>query len=257
MPAASMLAHFDWAVCSFNSRHFLSTKRKRSLPFKVVLACDPFVHGGALFRELSECKLILNSAPAMLDHVKGSGITSKLAVYIVHSHWYTSTEPKSRFLDIQSNIVRQLSIIWSLSIIIAFVHPDHNCHMVSLIFVKCLHADGWIIRDTNISYPTFDDSIPGGCRLIVSVHSNTEPTCQAFKLKIPLYIPFWPLTCFIWAPFNTPKHTVSCFKDDPSNNIHAVNDNGAPPLTPACLPWISMHPSTHSFTQHTMAAYRR
>jgi hypothetical protein len=111
MRAASMLAHFDWAIYSFNSRHFLSTICVRSLPFKLVLAYNPFVCGRALFCELLECKLILNSAPEMLDCIWGSGITSKLAGYIIHSHRYTSTEPTLRFWDIQSNIMRQLCII--------------------------------------------------------------------------------------------------------------------------------------------------
>jgi hypothetical protein len=84
--AASMLAHFDWAIYCFNSGHFLSTVRKPGLPFKVVLACNPFVHGCTLFCQLSESKLIMNSAPVMLDHIPGSGITSKMVGYTIHSH---------------------------------------------------------------------------------------------------------------------------------------------------------------------------
>ncbi len=228
--ATSMLAHFDRAVYSFNSGHFLSIIHKWGSPFKVVLACNPFVHGCALFCKLSECKLIMNSAPAMLDHIQGSGITSKLAGYIIHSHQYTSTKPTSLFWDIQSNIVRQLCIIRSLSILIAFVHPNHNCRAVSPTFAKCLCADGWITMDTNISYLIFGDSIPGECRLIVGVHSNTKSACPVFEVKTPPSIPFWPLACFIWVSFNTPENTVSYSKDDPSFNLHAVKDNGAPPL---------------------------
>jgi hypothetical protein len=47
--AASMLAHFDWAVYGFNSGHFLLTIKEHGYPFHVVLACDPFVNGRALF----------------------------------------------------------------------------------------------------------------------------------------------------------------------------------------------------------------
>ncbi len=46
--AAGMLTHFDWAVYDFNSGHFGSTIRKRGLPFRVVLACNPFIHRRAL-----------------------------------------------------------------------------------------------------------------------------------------------------------------------------------------------------------------
>jgi hypothetical protein len=66
------------------------------LPFRVVIACDLFVHGRILFRDFSRCEIITDSAPAMLDYVCGSGITSKLTSYLIHSHWYGSTEPTSR-----------------------------------------------------------------------------------------------------------------------------------------------------------------
>jgi hypothetical protein len=69
-----------------------------------------------------------------------------------------------------------------------------------------------------------------------------EPTCQAFKLKTPPSISFWPLACFIWAPFNTPEHVISYSKDDPSLNIHAINNNGAPPLR-ASMPTPNQHAS--------------
>jgi hypothetical protein len=69
----------------------------------------------------------------------------------------------------------------------------------------------------------------------ISVHSNTKPTCQAFELKTLPSIPFWPLARFIWAPFNTPEHTISYSKDDPSFNIHTVSNNGAPPLRSSML----------------------
>jgi len=73
-----MLAHFDWAVYGFNSGHYWSTIQGRGLHFRFVLMCDPFVHGRALLRNLSGCKIITNTAPAMLDYVCGSGISSKL-----------------------------------------------------------------------------------------------------------------------------------------------------------------------------------
>jgi hypothetical protein len=47
----------------------------------------------------------------MLDYVHGSSVTSKLTGYLIHSHWYSSTEPTSRSWEIQFNIVLQLHII--------------------------------------------------------------------------------------------------------------------------------------------------
>jgi hypothetical protein len=46
---------FSWAVYGFNSGHFISTFDKRNLPFWVVLACDPFEHGRALFNKFVAC----------------------------------------------------------------------------------------------------------------------------------------------------------------------------------------------------------
>jgi hypothetical protein len=84
--AAGMLVHFDWAVYGFSSSHFWSTIQGQGLPFRVILACDPFVHGPALDCDLSGCKMITDTAPAMLDYICGSGITSKLTGYLIHSH---------------------------------------------------------------------------------------------------------------------------------------------------------------------------
>jgi hypothetical protein len=50
--AASMLAHFDWAVYGFNSGHIFSTIREHTLPFTVILACNPYVNGCSLFCEI-------------------------------------------------------------------------------------------------------------------------------------------------------------------------------------------------------------
>jgi hypothetical protein len=109
--------------------------------------------------------------------------------------------------------------------VVAFVRPDHNNPAVSLSFVKKLAADGWVITDTNVLYPDYGNSIVGSCRLIVAVHSNTEPSCAALALQPPPQIPSWPLGRFVWAPFNRPKLAILYYKDDPSFNIHAVSDN--------------------------------
>jgi hypothetical protein len=184
-----MLAKFDWAIYGFNSGHMLSTMRDCGFPSNVVLACNPFVHGRSLFRELSDCQIITDSASAMLDHIRSSGITSQLMGYTIHSHRYVSSKPTSRFWEIQFNIVKQLRLIRSLSIVVAFVHPDHDCRAVSLSFQKRLRTDGWIISDKTISYPDYGDSTPGSCRLILGVHSNTKPSCTAIELIPPPSVP--------------------------------------------------------------------
>jgi hypothetical protein len=73
------------------------TFRDVGLPFRIVLAADPFVNGRALLQELTTCPTILSSAPALLDYIRGSGLTSKLTGYLIHSHRYQGSEPTRKF----------------------------------------------------------------------------------------------------------------------------------------------------------------
>jgi hypothetical protein len=180
-----MLARFTWGEYGFNSGHFLTLIQEQALPVKIILACDPYVNGRALFREMMDYSTILDSASAFLDHVRGSGITSRLFGYIIHSHRYSSTKPTSQFWDIQCSIVRQLHITHLLAIVVAFVHPNHNGCSLSTAFMKRLSANRLMIMDTSIAYPDYCDLVTGSCRLIVAVNSNTEQACQAFVLKTP------------------------------------------------------------------------
>ncbi len=225
-----MLAHFDWAAYGFNSRHFVPAISNQGMPFCIVLACDPYSNGRSLFRSMTAYTHILDSALALLNCIRSLGITSKLTSYLIPSHRYITSESTKHFWDIQSQIVAQLCTIRALSLVITFVHPEHDNRAVSLLFVKKLAVDGWVITDTNVSYPDYGDSVVGSCRLIVAVHSNTEPSCAVLALQPPPQVPSRPLTRFVWAPFNWPELAISYSKDDPSFNIHAVNDNGLPPL---------------------------
>jgi len=104
---ASLLLHFDWAVYGFNSGHFVHTICNRGVPFCIVMAADPFSNGRALLQELTTCPTILSGAPALLDHIRGSGLTSKLTGYLIHSHCYQGSEPTRKFWDLQAHIVTQ------------------------------------------------------------------------------------------------------------------------------------------------------
>ncbi len=169
----------------FNDGHFSSTITELGMPFNIVLACNPYVNGRALFKEINLCPTILSSAPALLDHISASGITAPLTGYLIHSHRYTSLKPTHRFWEIQAHVVIQLQIICSLSMVIAFVHPDHDCRAVTLNFTQQLRSDGWIISDMHISFPSFGDSILGTCRLIVVVHSNAEDNYCMLEIWTP------------------------------------------------------------------------
>jgi hypothetical protein len=218
------------------------------MPFCVVLACDPYANGRALFKEVSSCPTILPSAPALLDHILASGVTSPLTGYLIHSHRYISTELTHRFWDTPAQIVTQLRIIRTLSMVVAFVHPDHDCRAVGINFTQHLHSDGWVLSDTTISFPSFGDSVPGSCRLIVAIHSNAKTDCRAFQIKTPPHIKPNPIARYIWAPFNKPELAISYSKDDTYFNIHAVNDNGLQPLR-ASTPSNAQHASSDAGTR--------
>jgi hypothetical protein len=114
--------------------------------------------------------------------------------------------------------------------VIAFVHPDHDCRAVGINFTQRLRSVGWVLSDTTISFPSFGDSVSGSCRLIVAIHSNAEADCCAFEIKTPPQIKPKPITRYIWAPFNKPELAISYSKDNAYFNNHAVNDNGLQPL---------------------------
>jgi hypothetical protein len=69
--------------------------------------------------------------------------------------------------------------------VVAFIHPDHNCRAVGINFTQRLHSDGWVISDTQIAFTSFGDSVSGSCRLIVAIHSNAETNCRALEIKTP------------------------------------------------------------------------
>ena len=118
------------------------------------------------------------------------------------------------FLGCTSAIVTQLWIIRALSMVVTFVHPDHNCCAVGINFTQCLHSDSWVLSDTTISFPSFGDSVSGSCWLIVAIHSNTETDCCVFEIKTPPQVKPKPIARYIWAPFSKPELAISYSKVD-------------------------------------------
>ncbi len=201
--AAWSLSRFDWAVYGFSSGHFISSIYSLGLPFAIVLASDDYAHSRSLFTELSACTgPILGGCHAPLDHVKASKITSKLSGYLIHSKHYDSTQPTSRFWQLQASIVTQLWITRLLLIVTAFVHPDHDSRMVSLQFITRRKLDGWLVSNQTITFTKFGDSVADNCRLIVAVHSHTEEKCLPKVIITPPSIPPNQLSFYLWAPFN-------------------------------------------------------
>jgi hypothetical protein len=114
--------------------------------------------------------------------------------------------------------------------VIAFVHPNHDWRTMGINFTQCLHSDGWVISNTQISFPSFGYLISGTCCLIIAIHSNAETNCCALDIRTPPQIKPQPIAWYIWVPFNKPELALSYSKDNTSFNNHAVNNNGLQPL---------------------------
>jgi hypothetical protein len=229
---------FSWAIYGFNSGHFLLTVSKRNLPFSVVLACDPFEYGRALFHEFSACPTILPSAGALLDHIGASGKQVPLDWYLIHSHRYQTNEPATTFWGIQASIVIQLRSIWKFNLFIAFVHPDHNGRSVSK-FVKQLTSSGWVLSRTTCLFPDFGGLVIGKASIIVGVHDSTQARTEPVLFRIPPSPKPLPLATYIWQPFNKVEYSVSVAKDNES--FSAESNRGIvatlpSPLVVASLP---------------------
>jgi hypothetical protein len=188
--------NFLWAVYGFNSGHLFSTIAKRNLPFHVVLACDPFEYGQALFHKFSKCPTVLPSAGALLDHIPLLGKQAPLDGYLIHSHRYQMNEPATTFWNIQAAIVTQLRLIRQLNLFVAFVHPDHNGRSVSK-FVNQLPSSGWVLSRTTCLFPNFGDSVIGGANLVVGVHDSTQSRTEPISFRIPLSPTPLPLVAYI------------------------------------------------------------
>ena len=224
--------NFSWAVYGFNSGHFLSTISKRNLPFSVVLVCDPFQYGRALFHEFSACPTVLPSAGALLDHIHASGEQVPLDGYLVHSHCYQTNEPVTPFCGIQASIVIQLRLIWKLNLFIAFVHLDHNGRSV-LKFVKQLTSSGWVLSQTTCLFPDFGNLVIGNASKIVGVHDSTQARTEPVLFCIPPLPTPLLLAAYVWQPFNIVEYSVSLAKDDES--FLAESNRGIVAMLPSPL----------------------
>ena len=67
--SANLLSEFNWEVYGFNSGHFISSIWSLGLPFNIMLECDPYVSGQALFTEFTSCFNIFSGASELLDHI--------------------------------------------------------------------------------------------------------------------------------------------------------------------------------------------
>lgn len=243
------LSTFRWAVYSFNSGHFISTIRTRNLSFSVHYACDPHASGRSLFAEFGSANNIFSTGHEFLNHIRAAGDTTPLHGYLIHSHRFSSTDPTTKFWQLQSAIVEQLYTINQLSMVVAVVHPDHDGRSVSQ-FSSRLSQSGWHVSTTTLRYTDFGDSIVDSTSVILAVHSGTTASASCLQLKQPPAVPPRPLSEFTWPPFNTSQYSVSyapddkLFNSDTSSPLSSVAAPTSLTTTASLLaPKYSLHPA--------------
>jgi hypothetical protein len=203
---------------------------KQNLPFFVVLVCDPFEYGRALFYEFSACPTVLPSAGTLLNHICASGEQVPLDGYLIHSHRYQTNVPATAFWGIQASIVIQLRLIRKLNLFIALVYPDHDNRSISK-FVKQLTSSGWVLSRTTCLFPDFGDSVIGNASIIAGIHDSTQARTEPVLFYIPPLPKPLPLAAYVWQHFNKVEYSMSLAKDDES--FSAESNHGIVAMLPS------------------------
>jgi hypothetical protein len=150
---------------------------------------------------------------ALLDHIRASGNQSTINSYIIHSNRFQSSKPTSAFWALQTSIVTQLHAIQSLSLFVAFVHPDHNSCIV-LRFANDLSQTGWFTSSTCMDFTNYSNRVVGHTIIIVGIHNSTESSVEKFQFKTPPSNLPLRLYLFLWQNFNKVEYGISYGRKD-------------------------------------------
>ena len=226
--AAQFLAQYKLAVYGFNNGHFASSIQQRNIPFKVVLAADHTSEGRALLQEFTDCppSKILNSITDLYTQVRSSGNTSPLDCYLIHAHELPPGDSTTNFWRTQATIIREMRAQRHLNMWMAYVHnhderPIRRC-------VNLLQREGWLITQTDISFPDYGDSIASQTHLIIGVHQSTEENATKLDLRTPPSSQPALLSDSIWTPFNSLTYAISFDKDD--ENFGSIIESSRPSI---------------------------
>ncbi len=211
--AANQIMNFNWAVYSFGGGHFLLTIPSRNLPFHVMLACDQYDYGRALFSEFASNATVLWSSADLLHHLCSSRENGQIHGYLIHSFRFRDSETAIKFWQVQATIIAQLRSLRNLQVVIAVIISDHDGRCICS-FRRTLENAGWILSSHDgVSFLGMGDSVAGSCDLLLGVHSACMPTVDPIELKMPPPVPPRPIAQYLWEPFNRTEHSV-CFGQD-------------------------------------------
>ena len=207
---ACQVMHYDWAVYLLSNGHFSSSIESHGLPFTICLACDTNKAGRSLFNEFVSKATVFSSGNNLLNHIRASGHQSIISGYLINSYRFQTSEITSLFGKLQLLIIAQLRLIWSLSIIVAIVIPDHD-RRAAKSFIKGLKAAHWKVSLRAVSYLEIGDSISDSCSVMTAIHSSCASKVEPLILKTPPTVPPRPLSSFVWMPFDRPEYAIRFF----------------------------------------------
>ena len=129
----------------------------------------------------------LSSAGAFRDHIRGSGQTSPINGYLIHSHRYQSSKPTTIFWLLQAFIEEQLYVIRKLRLFVAFIHLDHDgCSVTVTKFVTRLHPQGCIISRLVCSFPNHGNSVIATCSVLIGIQDSTQSKVEPLLFWMPI-----------------------------------------------------------------------
>jgi hypothetical protein len=125
-------------VYNFSNGHFTSTIDSTNLSFLIWIGCDTTQRGRSLFGEFAPNATIFGTGNDFLNHICSSGDRSVLHGYhLINTFRFRRTEITNAFWALQLQIVAQLPLIRSTSVIVAIVIPDLD-GAATRIFIKGL-----------------------------------------------------------------------------------------------------------------------
>ena len=203
---ASEVIFYSFSVYGFNSGHFTSTYV--AAPFKVAVAADTRQYGRALFKQITGCPVILDSADDLLRCINASSNKSIIHGYFIHSHRFLKHETEQKFCTVQAFIVRALSANRGLIYVWVFVNP--SCDMTLACGLRrAIQWILWILSTNDVYYPDLGDTVSDSGTLFIGVHKGSTVPHAPVRVVFPPITKPKLLTSFLYAPFNKREYAVS------------------------------------------------
>jgi hypothetical protein len=214
---AFQASQFSWAVYNFSNGHFTSTIESANLSFTIRVGCDTTQRGRSLFGEFAPNARIFSTGNELLNHIHASGNQSVLHGYLINTFRFRTTEITKAFWDLQLQIVAQLRLIRSTSVVVGIIIPDLD-GAATRKFVSGLERAHWVVSRHVVKYADVGDSVDDSCVILTATHKSCALTVEPIKLIMPPKPEPKPLGAYIHDPFNCSQYAVCYGRHDAAYN---------------------------------------